>query len=395
MGEGNHLSTSSSVDTTGNRNSIVAAGEAPRTNRTTGQPNWRWKWVFGGTTVAVLAAGAMMQYVRGSTTKADSDAPAGTSRVGETKKKPVAKVGDESISHEYLAEECFKRYGREVLDDLIHRMIIQKACEKNQITVTEQEISEEINRIAKRFNLEPDQWLQMLQAERNIAPMQYRQSVIFPMIALKKLASETTEVDEREMKEAFIRNYGPRVKARMIMFDNLRRAQDGHEQVRDNPDDFEQVAAKLSIDPSSRALGGQIPPIPRNNGNEALEKEAFKLKMGQISPVIEVAPGRFIILKCEGRTDPVVTNMDEVRDVIYEELKEQKTQASVAKTFEQIKKETIVDNYLTQTSSRATGGANTRNAVQPVSATKPGSAARTPATASGENSNSSNKPSKR
>lgn len=395
MGEGNHLTASGSVETPGNRNTIMAAGEAPRSNRTAGQPKGRWKWLFAGSTVAVLAAGALMQYVRGSTTKADSDAPAGNSRVGESKRKPVAKVGEETISYEYVAEECFKRYGREVLDDLIHRMIIQKACEKNQITVTEQEISEEINRIAKRFNLEADQWLQMLQAERNISQLQYRQSVIFPMIALKKLASENIEVDEKEMKEAFIRNYGPRVKARMIMFDNLRRAEAGHEQVRENPEDFEQLAAKLSIDPSSRALGGQIPPIPRNNGNEQLEKEAFKLKVGQISPVVEVGPGRYIILKCEGRTDPVVTNMDEVRDVIYEELKEQKTQASVAKTFEQIKKETIVDNYLTQTSSRTgPGAAGPRNAVQPASATRPGSS-RTPATANGESSNSSNKPSKR
>jgi len=395
MGEGNHLSASGPVDTTGNRNTIVAAGDAPRTNRTAGQPGGRWKWLLGGTTVAVLAAGAMMQYVRGSTTKADAEAPAGTSRV-EAKKKPVAKVGDETISYDYVAEECFKRYGREVLDDLIHRMIIQKACEKNQITVTEQEISEEINRIAKRFNLEPDQWLQMLQAERNISPLQYRQSVIFPMIALKKLASESVEVDEKEMKEAFIRNYGPRVKARMIMFDNLRRAEDGHSQVRENPEDFEQLATKLSIDPSSRALGGQIPPIPRNNGNDTLEKEAFKLKMGQISPVIEIAPGRYIILKCEGRTDPVVTNMDEVRDVIYDELKEQKTQASVAKKFEQIKNETIVDNYLAATSNRqGPGSANPRNIVQPTSATRPGGSSRPAATANGTNANSSTRPSTR
>ena len=251
-----------------------------------------------------------------------------------------------------MAEECVKRFGREVLDDLIHRLIIQQACEQHQITVTEQEISDEINRIAARFKLDVNQWLQMLQAERNISPIQYRQSVIFPMIALKKLAGEEVDVTDKDINEAFVRNYGPRVKARMVMFDNQRRAEAGWDQLHNNPDAFEELCAKLSVDPNSRALGGQIPPIPRFNGNKNLEDAAFKLKPGQISGVIEVGPSRYVVLKCEGRTEPVVTEIDEVRNTLYDELKESKIQAEVAKTFEQIKKKTIVDNYLTQTSNR-------------------------------------------
>lgn len=353
MGEGNHLT----VPGTGN------------------QPKGRWKMYVGGTFAAVLATGMLMQYVRSPASKAASEPSAGQARVGAAAKtsEVLAKVGEDKITYDTVAEECVKRFGKEVLDDLIHRLIIQQACEQEQVTVSEQEITEEINRIAKRFNLDPTQWQQMLQAERNITPVQYRQSVIYPMIALRKLSSKEVDVTDEDMKQAFVRNYGPRVKARMIMFDNQRRAEGAWDQLQKNPEDFEKMAGKISIDPGSRALGGQIPPIPRFNGNKTLEDAAFKLKPDQISGVIEIAPSRYVVLKCEGRTEPVVTDIEEVRDALYDELKESKVQVEVAKTFESIKKKTIVDNYLTQTSTRperATSPLGPNTGVQPVSGTQ-------------------------
>ena len=258
-------------------------------------------------------------------------------------------------------------------------MIIQQACEDKKISISEREIDDEISRIAKRFNLDVSQWLQMLQAERNISPLQYRQNIIFPMLALKRLAGEEVDISEREMKEAFVRNYGPRVKARMIMFGTQRHATECYDELTKDPDNFEEMASKKSIDPSSRALGGQIPPIARFNGNKNLEDCAFKLKENEISAVIEVAPSRFVILKCEGRTDPAVDDMETVKEQLYEDLKETKIQANIATKFEKLKNETIVDNYLTQTTNRherkcgkvnSAPGKDPGTAVQPASATQ-------------------------
>jgi len=79
-----------------------------------------------------------------------------------------------------------------------------------------------------------------------------------------------------------------------------------------------------------------------------------------------------------------VTDIDEVKSVLYDELKESKIQADVAKIFEKLKKETTVDNYLTQTSNRpernAAAGA-IAGGVQPASGTQAkqnSSAARSP-----------------
>lgn len=317
------------------------------------KPQRRLIWIFGGAAIAVIAGGLLMQYFRAPAGQA-ADGTAGTARVARGDAK-MAVVGGEVISYDAVAKECVERYGRDVLDDMIHRMIIAKACEAKQITVTEQEVSQEITRIAKRFNLDVPAYLQMLQTERNVTPMQYRTSVIWPMLALKKLAGDEVEITEDELNKAFVRNYGPRVKARVIMLDNLRQANKIWEEAKANPDNFDQLAQQHSVDPNSRALGGQIPPIPRYTGNEKLEEEAFKLKQGQISAVIELSHElsrqRFVILKCEGRTSPVVDKIDDVRDSLYDELKEAKTQQRVGKAFEELKESTRVDNYYARTTT--------------------------------------------
>ena len=366
----------------------MSAGTHDSASNANNKPKQRMIWVFGGAAAAVVTAGLLMQYFRAPAGQAASDSPAGTARVGGAKTADVlAKVGKELITKEAVADECIARHGREVLDDLIHRLVIQQACEAQQITVTEQEVSAEIEKIAKRFSLDVSQWMQMLQAERNITPMQYRTSVIWPMVALRKLAGEQVELSEDDVRKAFIREYGPRVKARVIMLDNLRRANDAWDEATRNPDDFEKVAQKFSIDPNSRALGGQVPPIPRYTGNENLEKAAFKLKDGELSGVIEIGTGRWVILKCEGRTEPVVTNIDDVRNSLVDQLTEAKTQQAIGKVFEKIKEQTTVHNYLANTSTGPGPGAGpTGGAVQPVSATgtrQPAASTNRPATATG------------
>ncbi|MBI1345907.1 peptidylprolyl isomerase [bacterium] len=367
MGEGNHLSTT---------------GTTPANSQ---RPQNRMLMIVGGTAVVLIAGLVVMQTFRSQPGQAAESA--GTAKLGTTTQRPnYAKVGKDSITYDMVAEECVARYGKEVLDDLINRMLILQACEAQGVSVSEEEVTAEVMRISKRFNLAADQWYKMLEAERNITPMQYRQSVIWPMLALKKLAGEQVDLTEEEMNKAFVRNYGQRVKARLILLDNPRRARECWELAAQNPENFEKLAQDFSIDPNSRALGGTIPPIPRYSGNEALETAAFKLKDGDISGLIELQSGRYAILKCEGRTEQVVTTIDEVRDSLYEELMEAKTQESIAKIFEDIKKNTQIDNYLTQTSTgpnrpfngaaaggiqQTSGQVPVRTGIRPATATSP------------------------
>ncbi len=318
----------------------------------------RGTMLVSGTLIAVLAGAVGMQIMRAQSSKAAVQNDAGES--GKVRmdalSKPVSRVNGQSISYEDLASECIQRNGREVLDNVINRTLIQQACSQAGVSVSDAEVNNEIVRISKKFGLPVDQWEKMLESERGLTPIQYRRDVIWPMLALKKLAGQDVQITREKMKEAYYDNYGPRVKARMMVLDNLRRAQDIWEKVRATPAEFENFARDYSVEPNSRALGGTVPPIRRYSGaHEEIRKAAFKMAADAkketageaISGIIQVDMNQYVILKFEGMTDPVPHDEKDVEAQLSEELREREVQKMVAETFDKLKTQARIDNYLT------------------------------------------------
>jgi foldase protein PrsA len=319
----------------------------------------RAAWIAAGTAVVVVVAAVAFQFLRPREGAAGENAPeTGRAAVNSgISKQPLARVNGELIAYDTVAAECMQRYGGEVLESFINRTIIHQACARQGIEIREDEVREEIVKIAKKFDIDPQNWLRVIQTERHMSPLQYEQDVIWPMLALKRLAGQDVQVNEEELQKIFVRDYGERVKARMILCDKLHRAQEAWNMAMKDPQNFGKIAREKSIDPTSKSLDGQIQPIRRYAGNENFEREAFKLKEGEISPIIDVstpeAP-RYAILLCEGHTVPIVKNINEqgVREEVLKQLQEEKTQTAVGKVFEKLKKEAVVDNFLTNTSTR-------------------------------------------
>lgn len=330
--------------------------------------------IAGGTLGAIAIAVFASQFLRPEEAQATGETSGKATVSGNARTNAVARVDSKYITYEEVAKEAFARIGSEVLDSMINRLIIQREVEKRGIVITEADVHQEVVKISKRFNLPTDTWYQMLQTERNLSPEQYRRDVIWPMIALRKLAGESIDVSPEDMQEAFVRDYGPRVRCRMILMDNFRRANDVWQQASAaDLTNFEKLARDNSIDPSSRALGGSIPPISRHSGNKALEDAAFRLKAGEVSGLIQVATNRYAILYCEGQTEQLVTNPQDVQTELYEQLVEEKTQMKVAEVFQQLRDTTRVDNYLTNTTTGSKKPANPYpNGIQPTSAEVPG-----------------------
>lgn len=307
--------------------------------------------IIAGTASLIVLAGIGMQMFRAWNYGHAATPPgAGSATVSSPSvpKESAAKItlGRRSIqiSHEMLALECMKRYGDDVLDSIINRAVIQLACEDASVTVRQVDVEQEIVRIARSFNIPVETWLNMLTTERGITPEQYSRDVIWPMLALKKLAGSDVEISEKDMDRAFVRNYGARCKARMIMVENPRLANQIALQLQQNADDFARLAMKHSIEPGSRGLGGSVPPIAKYSGNPTIENVAFRLKENEISEIVQVGT-TWVILKCEGYTEPVVQSITEVREQLYQDLTEEKVQEAVAQLFDNLKKNARVDNY--------------------------------------------------
>lgn len=303
--------------------------------------------IVGGTVILFLVGAVAFQFLRPKVGAAQENTLQNDSTRTNTRsnatRPALARVNNELIGYDSVADECMQRYGQEVLESFINRTIIDQACRKQGISITQAEVNEEIVKIAKKFDIDPANWLRIIQSERHLSAMQYKEDIIWPMLALKRLAGNEVQITEEEMQRVFVREYGERVKARMIMCDKLQRAQDAWNIVMKDHASFGKVARERSIEPTSKALDGQIQPIRRYAGNDNLENEAFKLEEGQISGIIDVSTPearRYVILLCEGRTTPIVKSMNEpqIREQCHKILEDEKTQVAVAKVFERLKK---------------------------------------------------------
>ena len=136
----------------------------------------------------------------------------------------VAAVNGEEIGRQDLARDCISVYGKEVLEGLMNKQLIQRYCQETGIEVTEQDVQEEINRMASRFGLATDQYLKMLKQERGIKPAAYASDIVWPMLALRRLAGQKIKPTAQEIEQAFQSQYGEAVKARIIVLDDANAA---------------------------------------------------------------------------------------------------------------------------------------------------------------------------
>ncbi len=267
----------------------------------------------------------------------------------------AATINGQPIPVSLLAEECIVRYGSEVLAGEINRLLLQQALKKARRKVEQADIDAEIARAAASFGFltkdgKPDvaTWLKKVQEEDGATIDLYVYDVVWPTVALKKLVPADVKVTEKDLQRAFEANYGPRVEALAIVVGSQRTAQRVWETARSNPTDqfFGELARQYSIDPVSRSNMGRIPPIRKYGGRPMIEKEAFSLQPGEMSGIIATGD-EFVILRCLGRTRPIVERMDAtVRAELEQSLREQKMRRAMANKFAQLNESARIENYL-------------------------------------------------
>lgn len=258
----------------------------------------------------------------------------------------MAVVNAEQITRTELGRECIRRYGEEVLESMVNRMLIAESCAKQGIRITDADVSAEIDKIAARFGLSRDRWLALLRDERGFSESQYRSEVVWPMIALRQIAASQIEVTPEELRKAFDSEFGPKVKARLIATNTAQKAAEARQLAAANPAQFGEVSKKYSSDPGVAAAYGVIPPIRRNLGDANLEQVAFSLQKGQISQVVNVA-NMFYVLMCEEQlpqTHLTSPQLAEQQARLREKIKENKLRVAAGEFFEKVQKQAQIVN---------------------------------------------------
>jgi parvulin-like peptidyl-prolyl isomerase len=270
----------------------------------------------------------------------------------------VAVLNGRRIVKRELIEACIERHGNEVLEKLLDRRLLDQALRKRKLSVTQADLDGEVARAAlamgqKKANGEADikAWLAMVVKQDQVSIDIYMADAVWPTVALKKLVGDKVPVTDEDIKKGYEANYGPRARCRAIILSSQRKAQEVWDKARDNssPENFGKLAKEYSIDSASAALLGEVPPIAKYGGQPVLEREAFQLKKGELSGVIQLGEN-FVILLSEGFTEPVKMDMKEARKYIYEDLHEKKLRMSMSKEFERLQQACVMHNWLAGTS---------------------------------------------
>lgn len=275
------------------------------------------------------------------------------------KKMPrvAATINGKQISIEELATQCLGRYGHEVLEGEINRMVLTQAMKRRSLQVSNADIDGEIRRAAVAYgygkpdgSVEIDGWLERVQKESGSSVELYVRDVVWPTCALKKLVEAGVQLTEEDIQTGFEAHYGERVEVLAVVLSNQRTANEVYNMARSNPTDqfFGELAQQYSIEPMSKANFGQVPPISRHGGQPLLEQEAFKLKPGELSGILAIGD-HFVVLRCLGRTKPVVDKLSDVRDELVADLRERKLRAAMDKEFASLKESAQVDNFVAGT----------------------------------------------
>lgn len=355
----------------------------------------------------------------GGATAADADGAKLTpTKLPTAPSDAVAVVNNQVITRQQLADELIARKGEEILDTLIARVMIDQALKSKGIAVTADEVNAEIEDIAQRMSgLSREAWLRTLAKERNISPIQYARDIIYPSLALKKLAGPRVQVTDKEIDEAFESMYGEKLRVRVIMVDKMKAAQDAWEKLRSNPAGFEKLAMEISIDPS-RSIGGlQSDPVSRHSYPRNVSDAAFrqlvdgdandkdpnhKPKDGDFTGPVQITETAWVIMKREGLIPR--KNIDKTDPRVKENLKQlvfdAKIKEKITEVFAELEKQTAIENRLSgrvkvaneestqeaqevqnlpkrQTmAEQAPGRATADNAVRPTAAAASGAAGR-------------------
>jgi foldase protein PrsA len=280
----------------------------------------------------------------------------------------IAIVNKQKITRQQLADECVARKGKEILELLINRTLIEQALRQKKLEVTAAEIDQEIETVAKRFGIGREAWLRTLDKERNISPVQYARDVIYPALALRKLCAGRVQVTPDDMQKAFEAQFAEKLRCRMILVDTQQKAIQIWEDLRKNPAGFEAIAKDQSMDTGSRGLGGLLAePITRHAYPQTISDAAFrqlvdgdpldkdpshKPKDGDFTGPIQVEQAVWIILRRESVVPAIKdANLkdERVRKQTYELIYEVKLKEAMGLVFQELVKASEIENQLAGT----------------------------------------------
>lgn len=259
--------------------------------------------------------------------------------------KIVATVNDRPITTydlKELAPFYHAKDEKQLLNDVIDDYVIEDIAKKDGIVLTDEDINQFIENVAKNNNLTKDQLEEKIKQQglNYDYYMEFAKFNAYKLKVMQKVFAPTIQIDEQEIKN-FYDNHANLFNQSTVVLDiietsNKNDIEDAMKQLQLGAS-FDSVKEKYSVDKSEPKK------VYVSDINKQLQGIIEKMQVGQISPIIESSNGYFII-KVLDKKD-VNLSFDEVKDKIRNLLFEEKLQERFASWLNGIKSSMDISTF--------------------------------------------------
>jgi foldase protein PrsA len=250
------------------------------------------------------------------------------------KKAYESQYGPDIMKKDAGNDKTFEEVIKEnILEKLITEKLITESAKEKNITVTDEELKEQLKNYEEILGGE-EKYKEFLK-QNNLTEEYFKDSIKKEM-TIDKYKSDYVnglKISEEEAKKYFEENKDSYVKVRAshILVKTEEEAKKVLDKIKKG-EDFHALAATESIDNMSAVKGGDLGFFARGQMVPEFEEAAFSLKPGEVSEIVQTDYG-YHIIKVEDRLE----NYEDVKDEVLEDLKNQKYQASVKKMRDEAK----------------------------------------------------------
>jgi len=247
---------------------------------------------------------------------APSPSPTGTER-------SLARIGSVEIKDSVFREQLRRKYGPELLGQMIDREAIRLEGDKQGIKVTRDDIDTELKRMQQGYDSE-QAFYESMRNQLGLTKDEIREDVYYKLL-LEKVATKDITVTDKQIDD-YIKTHPEefhlteQLRIEYILNKTLEQAKRTIELYKAGGD-FNRLARERSLDTATASEGGDLGWVEDNDPfvpHEILQA-ARQLKPGQLSGPIETAEG-YAVIRLRDRKERSKENPVEVRESVRKML---------------------------------------------------------------------------
>jgi hypothetical protein len=301
-------------------------------------------WVLGLVTVgfgAYVIGRSAVPAARGNDGLLKTAAP----RPGEAtdyQQRVVAYIHDTiPITREELGEFLIARFGAEHVETLVKRKVVELKCKSLGIQITDAMVEAEfLNQFKAIRDQVPHMTLRDFEktvlGPRRMTLVEFKEDVIRPKLMVRQYVLPMVQVTQEDLVKGFEGRFGPKVECRMIVLPDNNQKEKLWEEARQDEKGFVHVATTYNMG-GLAAHGGKVPPIHKHFGDPRIERIAFGLREGEVSPLIGMPDKTVIILKCDRHIPADTTKrFEQEATTLLREIEELKVNQKIMEAIQQM-----------------------------------------------------------